>query len=69
MNHKILYNEYQEPSGLTKTTHPDVTFDELAEMFIVDLKEGGWCEVFGFNRFSNAIKIAELYEKEEINGK
>ena len=62
MEHKILHDEKvdeQEPF-VVKTSHEKITYDELTECFIVDLGEGAWCEVYGYNRFTRAIELADL---------
>lgn len=58
--HKILYHE-EEDQNVVKTTHSKITYDILTEVFIIDLGEGSWCEVSGFNRFTKAVKLADLY--------
>lgn len=65
IEHKVLdeyvdeaYNDFEY-----KTTHPYVTYDSMVEYFTVDLGEGAYCQVFGLNRFSKAIEIADLIER------
>lgn len=60
VKHSIL-TEYVDDEGMIlKTTHEKITYDELTEEFIVDCGEGTWVAVLGKNRFSMAIKIANL---------
>lgn len=59
--HKVLNEEVDK--FIVKTTHPLVTFDELSEAFIVDLKNGASCEVYGWNRFSRAVEIGDFILK------
>ena len=60
MKHRILELEFiDEDEFVNKTTHPKITYDWVCQSFIVDLGEGAWCEVFGLNRFTKAIQIAE----------
>ena len=64
MIHKILEHESVDAGDpyIVKTTHDKITYDELTECFIVDLGEGAWCEVYGFNRFARAIELADLID-------
>lgn len=56
----ILYNQFQdEEECINLTTHPKVTYEWLTEAFIVDLGDGTWGEVYGRQRFSKAIEIAD----------
>lgn len=61
--HKVLEEEVDK--FILKTTHPLVMYDELCECFIVDLKDGASCEVYGWNRFSKAIEIGDFVLKKE----
>lgn len=60
--HKILECSPVDPDimdGIVKTTHDKLTYDTLTEQFIVDIGDGCWVEVWGKNRFSRAIEIAD----------
>lgn len=59
--HRILdYQSGDKNSFIRKTTHDKVTYDELSQAFIVDIGKRSWCEVYGANRFSRAIEIADM---------
>jgi hypothetical protein len=59
MEHMVLDTYVSEEQSIRETTHPRITYDELTEVFIVDLGRSAWCEVYGRNRFSRALDIAE----------
>ena len=62
MKHVIYTGECVDSNDpyIVKTSHDRITYDELTECFIVDLGDGAWCEVYGYNRFSRAIEIADM---------
>lgn len=59
MKHEILYGQMNQ-YWLTLTTHPKVACDTVGEMFVVDLGQGAYAEVYGLNRFQRAIQLADI---------
>ncbi len=59
LKHEVTDEHRPDDSWLLKTTHPRILYDGLCEIFLVDLGDGTWCEVFGKNRFERAVQIAD----------
>ena len=62
--HIVLEGEYvDKEQQVLKTSHERITYEELTQCFIVDLGDGAWCEVYGLNRFTRAVEIANSIDE------
>ena len=64
MNDNILIDEYyDEECTILKTKHKHVYFYTIMDRFMVELQDGGWCEVYGKHEWDNAVTIADTFNE------